>query len=278
MRCGIRKIMLARSTTALIGAVLAAAASALAAPPAAAHPHVWVTVESTLIYEQGSLVGIRHKWTFDEFYTAMAIQGLDTNNDGQYSREELAELAQVNIDGLKDFSYFTYPKLAGVELPVGEVKDYYLEYADAKQQDGGQAAPKAQDKNAAPQSNGGVAGRVQNWFSGKPDPTAAPEKPKALSLHFTLPFKQPVLADAPGFTFTVTDPSFFIAFEFAKHDPIKLGPGAPADCRISIGDAERDAEDAKRLGEAFFKQQQQSGQGFGFSLAKPVAVQCGPKS
>lgn len=219
---------------------------------AAAHPHVWVTVQSTLVYENGSLTAIQHKWTFDEYYAAMATQGLDTNKDGKFDRSELAELAKVNMDGLKEFSYFTYPKLAGQDLALGEPRDYYLEYVDAPVQEG--AGPAAQ---SASQSG-------------------APATAKVLSLYFTLPLKQPVLAEAPGFSFTVADPSFFIAFAFAKHDPVKLGAGAPADCRVQIGDAERDAEDARRLGEAFYKQM--GNQGFGLSLGKPVSVRCGPKS
>src|SRR5690606_6177417 len=79
---------------AALGAVVLAGAS-----PAAAHPHVWVTVETTVLYQGGAITGLQHKWTFDDMYTAMAIQGLDTNGDGTYSREELTELAQVNIDG-----------------------------------------------------------------------------------------------------------------------------------------------------------------------------------
>ena len=76
---------------------------------AAAHPHVWVTFETTVLYDKGTFAGVRHKWMFDEFYTTMAIEGLDKNKDGIYDREELAELAKVNIDGLKDFAYFTFP-------------------------------------------------------------------------------------------------------------------------------------------------------------------------
>ena len=34
----------------------------------------------------------------------MAVEGLDTNKDGKYSREELAELAKVNVTSLKDFA------------------------------------------------------------------------------------------------------------------------------------------------------------------------------
>lgn len=97
---------------------------------AAAHPHVYITFETTVLYDKGTFAGVRHKWMFDEFYTTMAIEGLDKNKDGVYDREELAELAKVNIDGLKDFSFFTFPALAGTEIKIGEARDYWLEHKD----------------------------------------------------------------------------------------------------------------------------------------------------
>src|SRR6266545_4731475 len=75
---------------------------------AEAHPHVWITVQTTVLHENGAFVGLSHTWTFDEAYTSTAIEGLDKNKDGIYDRAELAELAKVNVDGLKDYSYFTY--------------------------------------------------------------------------------------------------------------------------------------------------------------------------
>lgn len=101
------------------------------ARPAQAHPHVWVTVEATVLYENGAIAGLLHKWTFDDMYTAMAIQGLDTNGDGTYSREELAELAKVNIDGLKEFGYFTVAKLGKDAIKANDPTDYHLEYKDS---------------------------------------------------------------------------------------------------------------------------------------------------
>lgn len=98
---------------------------------AEAHPHVWITFETTVVYDKGTFVGVRHKWTFDEFYTAMAIEGLDKNKDGIYDREELAELAKVNVESLKDFAYFTFPALAGQPLKTGEPRDYWLEHKDS---------------------------------------------------------------------------------------------------------------------------------------------------
>jgi ABC-type uncharacterized transport system substrate-binding protein len=114
--------------TRLLGLLAGLLASAALAAPAQAHPHIWVTVESTVAYDQGGFSGFKHKWTFDEFYSAMAVEGLDKNKDGKYDREELAELAEVNVTALKDFSYFTFPKLAGQALKIAEPRDYWLEY------------------------------------------------------------------------------------------------------------------------------------------------------
>ena len=91
----------------LSAVMLAAGLLAAFTAGAAAHPHVWITVETTVLYDKGAFTGLQHKWTFDEFYTAMAIEGLDKNKDGIYDREELSELAKVNIEGLKEIGYFT---------------------------------------------------------------------------------------------------------------------------------------------------------------------------
>lgn len=96
--------------------------------PATAHPHVWVTYEMTVSYENGAATGVDHVWTFDDAYSAMAIEGLDKNNDGKYDRGELAELAQINMDGLKDFNYFTFAKLGDKDLSFKPPVDPWLEY------------------------------------------------------------------------------------------------------------------------------------------------------
>jgi len=111
--------------------VVSVAGVLMLAMPAHAHPHVFVTAAATLLYEHGAFTGIQHKWTFDKYYTEMAVEGLDKNHDGKYDRAELSELAKVNIDSLKDFAYFTFPTVAGQALKVGEPRgDYYLEYKD----------------------------------------------------------------------------------------------------------------------------------------------------
>src|SRR5262245_39643709 len=65
---------------------------------AQAHPHVWVTVKSELVYgPDGAVTAVRHHWTFDEMFSTFATQGLDTDKDGKLSRDELKGLAEVNV-------------------------------------------------------------------------------------------------------------------------------------------------------------------------------------
>lgn len=111
-------------------AFVAAVLAAVVAPrPAAAHPHVWVEVRAELVFAPGGQVSaVRHRWTFDEGYSSFAVQGLDTDKDGRYSREELAELAKVNTESLSEFGYFTVLKADGKRLDFSGPKDAVLDH------------------------------------------------------------------------------------------------------------------------------------------------------
>ncbi|MFT4080474.1 DUF1007 family protein [Rhodomicrobium sp.] len=97
-----------------------------------AHPHVWVTMHTELqLGQNGEVVAFRHKWTFDQFYTSFAIEGMDTNGDGVYSEEELKPLAQTNVEALKEFEYFTYAFVGKTRVALKEpTSDYRLEHKD----------------------------------------------------------------------------------------------------------------------------------------------------
>ena len=106
--------------------------SAVQADRSSAHPHVWVTMKSELLYaSDGSATGVRHTWAFDDAFSAFAIQGLPSKRPGTFTREELAALAQVNVNSLKEYGYFTSARADGKKTPLKEPVDYYLDY-DAK--------------------------------------------------------------------------------------------------------------------------------------------------
>ena len=114
----------------ILRTVLGSLAMLVAAIGAAqAHPHVWVTATSELVYApDGSVTGVRHAWAFDDMFSAFATQGIETKQKGVFTREDLAPLAQVNVDSLKDFDYFTYAKANGKKAEFDGPADYWLEY------------------------------------------------------------------------------------------------------------------------------------------------------
>ena len=112
-------------------ALLVAAALTFGASPASAHPHVWVVAASELIYApDGSMSGVRHAWTFDDMFSTYALQGIESKTKGIYTREELAPLAQTNVESLKEFGFFTFAKADGKKEKFLEPVDYYLEQKD----------------------------------------------------------------------------------------------------------------------------------------------------
>ena len=116
-------IRLIRSLTIALTSLL------IAAGAASAHPHVWVTMKSAVVYgADGAITGVRHAWTFDDMYSAFAVQGLESKKKGEFTTEELKPLAQVNVESLKEYDFFTYAKANGKNVTFAEPVDYSLEF------------------------------------------------------------------------------------------------------------------------------------------------------
>ena len=206
--------------------LLAALAGLLALSEAAqAHPHVWVTIKSEVLYApDGTATAVRHHWTFDEMFSAFAIQGMDTKKAGGLTRQDLASLAEINVASLKDFEFFTFVKAEGEPPRFSDPKDYWLDH-----------------------TNG------------------------VLTLHFTLPFKQPV--KAKRIDLEVYDTSFFVDFKLNAKEPAAL-VGAPAQCKIAAqGAGEGAAAPQQQLSESFF-QNLAPGSNLGQQFANRISVIC----
>ncbi|MEJ2625077.1 MAG: DUF1007 family protein [Pseudolabrys sp.] len=118
---------------ALLRVILAILTVIVLAARAAAHPHVWVTMKSELVYApDGRVTGVSHHWAFDEMFSAFAVQGIQSSVEGQFTREDLAPLAKINVNAIKEYKYFTYAtadgkKVAFADPPPG----YWLDYKDS---------------------------------------------------------------------------------------------------------------------------------------------------
>ena len=206
----------------LLGLLLAAALT-LVAGAARAHPHVWITATSELLYaEDGSITGLRHAWTFDDMFSAYAVQGLEAKKKGAYTREELGPLAQTNVESLKEYAYFTFAKADGKKERFNEPVDYFLDYKDT-----------------------------------------------VLTLHFTLPLKNPV--KPRQLVLEVFDRSFFIDFQMAKDNPVRL-VGAPAGCQMKLDRPSDGTAPAQKLNEQTFMDGPNAN--FGMMFANKITVDC----
>jgi ABC-type uncharacterized transport system substrate-binding protein len=156
--------------------------------PAKAHPHVWVTIQTELLFAtDGTVTGVRHNWTFDDMFSAFATTGIHAKTQGQFTRAELQPLAQLNVETLTDYAFFTYARINGKRQKdvFKDPVDYWLDYDS---------------------------------------------KAKVLTLHFTLPFKNP--SAVKQLLIEVYDPEFFIDFGPAEKNSVNL-IGAPPQCTVT---------------------------------------------
>ena len=101
----------------LLALLALAGGMALGTTTAQAHPHVWITAASQVLYAaDGSITGVRHAWTFDDMFSTYALQGIETKTKGVYSREQLAPLAKDNVENLREFGFFTFAKADGKRI------------------------------------------------------------------------------------------------------------------------------------------------------------------
>jgi ABC-type uncharacterized transport system substrate-binding protein len=91
-----------------------------AAGPAFAHPHVWIEMRSAVNLDaNGNVDAIAVTWTFDEFYSQFATDGLDRNKNKKLDAAELQDLANTYAKNLKEYRYFTFIEVGGKLADVG---------------------------------------------------------------------------------------------------------------------------------------------------------------
>lgn len=91
-----------------------------------AHPHIFIDAKVGVVFDDaGAVTSLRHSWTFDTAFSVWMVQGLDTNNDGIVSSDEMQELADENMLGLADFGFYTFAGDGMAFTPVGDQRMRY---------------------------------------------------------------------------------------------------------------------------------------------------------
>jgi ABC-type uncharacterized transport system substrate-binding protein len=96
---------------------------ALAAAPAAAHPHAWIDMHSeVMLDDHGDMASLRLYWVFDEWYTTyMASEFVKSDTK---STQFLMSLAQQNLANLAEYDYFTKVLVDGKKTSLGKVTTF----------------------------------------------------------------------------------------------------------------------------------------------------------
>jgi ABC-type uncharacterized transport system substrate-binding protein len=94
------------------------------AGPVAAHPHVWITSITTFLFEDRQLIGLRHRWEFDEFFSSYVIEEHDADGDGTFDTAETAAIEEAAFSNLRDYSYFTHARIDGEPLRLDRIEDF----------------------------------------------------------------------------------------------------------------------------------------------------------
>ncbi|MDX5361720.1 MAG: DUF1007 family protein [Alphaproteobacteria bacterium] len=124
---------LTRPLAPTVAAVLCAFGLAGVSLPAAAHPHVWVDVRNTLLFDaDGRVTGVRAEWLFDALFSAFALSEVDTDKDGTASAEELVPLAAGYLDSLREYDYFMEVTSGGAIIDIADATEGLAENRDGR--------------------------------------------------------------------------------------------------------------------------------------------------
>lgn len=91
--------------------------------PAGAHPHGWIDLQSTVIFDgDGRIAALQLDWLFDEFYSAFVLADIAAN--GQPRDETLRQMAGQDIENLREYGYFSDVRVDDVRVDTATVEEF----------------------------------------------------------------------------------------------------------------------------------------------------------
>lgn len=91
---------------------------------AEAHPHEWMDLRTTPIFDANrNIIALRQQWLFDVYYTALSLPDFDTNGNKTLDAAEVTALADANLNNLKEFDYFTNMTAGGSKVAFAGIED-----------------------------------------------------------------------------------------------------------------------------------------------------------
>ena len=261
----------------------------LAGGPAAAHPHVWVTMKAELVYApDGTVTGVRHAWTFDDMFSTFAVQGLEgaesDASSGAAAKSEPASKAPAKNGGIGQWFVSVWNWITGRKTAdqTAQAQDRAPVAPAAAKPQPAEAPKFFTREQLAPLAEVNVTSLKDfDYFTfAKADGKKVPMgdasdywldyQDAVLTLHFTLPFKTPLKAQR--LDVEVYDPSYYIDFSFAEKEAVSL-VSAPEACKLVVArPQDATAAQGKRLSEQDMAPPNPDN--YGLQFASKISVRC----
>ena len=96
------------------------------------HPHVFVAVDITVVFEDAKPAAVRLEWVYDEFFSLFLTSdlGIDLDGDGQLEPDEVEILANAVTQWPADFSGDLEVTQGEGIIVLGPRSDHHMTYED----------------------------------------------------------------------------------------------------------------------------------------------------
>lgn len=112
---------------------LLAGLAALVPVSALAHPHIFAEARLEVVAgADGTVSELRNVWRFDEIFSSSVILDFDKNTNLKLDPEELADVGQVVLESLEEFSYYTSVTEDGKDVKVGKPDRINVDFKDGQ--------------------------------------------------------------------------------------------------------------------------------------------------
>lgn len=94
------------------------------APAARAHPHAFVEVFATFVFNDAGLAGVRQRWVLDPMLTVTVLDLIGEDHDGTLSEAEALAVRDQSFSVLKEYDVFTSVLVDGMPTPLEGTSDF----------------------------------------------------------------------------------------------------------------------------------------------------------
>jgi ABC-type uncharacterized transport system substrate-binding protein len=107
--------------------------TAVAAPPARAHPHVFIDYTTTLVFGERGLEGLRFTWVFDEMYSTVLRVDFVKGDPTKLPPQTVKAIRERAFANLANFNYFLEIRVDdSAPIKIDRIADFDVRFVQGR--------------------------------------------------------------------------------------------------------------------------------------------------